>query len=195
LKVIPKPEIILTGCDSTRYITLTVHPAPQVQLAISDEEICKDEFVVITATGADQFNWYHNGSSTPVTTGSTYTVQVVDHEYILVEGFSSFGCRDAEIATINYVPCCGHVFIPNAFTPNNDLKNDIFRVHADKDVENFMFQIFDRWGNELYRTSDITEGWNGMYKGKACDIGTYQYLVHIKCKESKILKGDVMLVR
>jgi gliding motility-associated-like protein len=186
---------LVTGCDSTRYINLTVHPAPNVELTISDDEICKDEIVNIEASGAFTYKWYHNGNSVPITTGTNFELQVKDHEYILVEGFSDFGCRDAEIATINYVPCCGFVYIPNVFSPNNDKLNDIFRVHADRDVENFMFQIFDRWGKELYRTTNLNEGWNGMFKGSACDAGTYMYLVHIKCKESKILKGDFILIR
>lgn len=184
-----------TGCDSTRYINLIVNPNPDVQLQFDDKDICQNDYIDLKVTGASTYNWYLNSSSTPVSTSDSYQLQVKDHEYILVEGFSPYGCRDVEVATFNYVPCCGHVIVPNAFSPNGDKLNDIFRIQFDRDLESYMLQIFDRWGNELFRSSDVKEGWDGTYKGKLCDINTYQYLIQLKCKEPKILKGDIMLIR
>lgn len=185
----------VTGCDSTRYIDLTVHQNPELSIAFDDIEICKGDKVTLTGSGADYYKWYLNSESTPSSTSSTFDVSVNEHEFILLEGFSTFGCRDAESVTLNYVPCCGHVFVPNVFSPNNDKLNDEFRIRFDQDLESYQMKIYDRWGTELYSSNNVREGWNGMYKGKECNQDTYYYMITIKCKEPKILKGDFILVR
>lgn len=185
----------VTGCDSTRYINLTVNPNPEVTISFEEKEICKGDQVTLTGNGADIYKWYLNSESTPSSTAATFDVNVNDHEFILLEGYSQYGCRDAETVTLNYIPCCGHVFVPNVFSPNGDKLNDVFRIKFDQDLETYQLKIFDRWGTELFSSNDVQEGWNGMYKGKECNQDTYYYLIYIKCKENKILKGDFILVR
>jgi gliding motility-associated-like protein len=89
------------------------------------------------------------------------------------------------------------VVLPNAFSPNGDGNNDIFRVTARKFINVQEFKIFNRWGNEIFSTGDIRKGWDGTYKGIAQDPGVYQYLVRVAYPNGKtqFLKGDVTLVR
>lgn len=89
------------------------------------------------------------------------------------------------------------LFIPNSFTPNGDFLNDVFKVIG-KDIDLHKFVIYNRWGQEVYNTKDISKGWDGRYRMKDCEIGTYFYYVEYLPKNSvvkKIAKGDLILLR
>ena len=89
------------------------------------------------------------------------------------------------------------IIIPNIFTPNNDSVNDTFFVKG-ANLSNFSCIIYNRWGNELYKWSDITTGWNGKDKnGTTYDDGTYYYIVTYTDNTGKTQtqKGFVQLVR
>lgn len=89
-----------------------------------------------------------------------------------------------------------NVFIPNAFSPNGDHKNDVFNIKISKDVIGIDMLIFDRFGNKIYHTNNVNAGWNGRYKDRDCEIGTYQYLIQIKFRDqsTKMFSGDVTLL-
>jgi gliding motility-associated-like protein len=87
--------------------------------------------------------------------------------------------------------------MPNAFSPNFDNVNDEFGIINSKGIQLQKFAIFNRFGEEIFVTSDINKKWNGIYKGKQVDIGVYQYMVIYTCNGTERLfeKGDVTLVR
>jgi gliding motility-associated-like protein len=89
--------------------------------------------------------------------------------------------------------------LPTAFTPNHDGKNDLFRVlNKSYAVNNFVMKIFNRYGEEVFESNDINTGWDGTFKNKDCEIGSYVYVLTyeaIETKETKIQKGGVILIR
>jgi gliding motility-associated-like protein len=87
--------------------------------------------------------------------------------------------------------------MPNAFTPNGDGHNDLFRIPPGVQFNLDRFNIFDRWGNLVFSTADITQGWNGIYKGVAAGIGTYVYVILGKTLTGQPVKldGSFVLVR
>jgi gliding motility-associated-like protein len=89
------------------------------------------------------------------------------------------------------------IFIPNAFTPNGDNTNDLFNVKLSKDAIGLDMTIFDRWGNLVYQTDRIAQGWNGLRNGKEAEVATYQYLIKVRYRDQTIetYKGDLSLVR
>ncbi len=96
------------------------------------------------------------------------------------------------------------VYIPNAFTPNNDFVNDGFMVFAQENtVANIHnFQVFDRWGNQVFELNDFLPNdpnfaWNGRFRGKEMDAAVFVYFIDIEYINGnrEILKGDVTLVR
>lgn len=89
------------------------------------------------------------------------------------------------------------VNIPNAFTPNKDGHNDVFKIQVGKDIIGMEMTIFNRIGTKVYQTNDIQAGWNGQFKNRDCEIGTYQYMVQIKYRNNttEMFKGDVTLIR
>lgn len=96
--------------------------------------------------------------------------------------------------------CC-QIFLPDAFSPNNDTKNDIYRIiEYGGGVILGEFRIYNRWGQEIFSTRELTKGWDGTYKGVQQNMDTYNYVVVYQCNErgvisQKIKKGDFVLVR
>ena len=87
-------------------------------------------------------------------------------------------------------------FMPNAFTPNGDGIDDVFRIPPSVSFSLTSFMIFDRWGTKIFETSDISKGWDGTYNGTPADIATYVYVITGNGLNGKISqKGTVVLVR
>ncbi|MFT3885999.1 MAG: gliding motility-associated C-terminal domain-containing protein [Flavobacteriales bacterium] len=88
------------------------------------------------------------------------------------------------------------IFVPDAFTPNGDGNNDVLRVRG-RAITDLDFKVFDRWGEEVFSTTDITKGWDGTFKGKAVDPAVYVYWLKAKCLEGRSFfkKGNVTVIR
>jgi gliding motility-associated-like protein len=92
---------------------------------------------------------------------------------------------------------CGEVPMPNAFTPNNDGRNDVFFISNPFALETLhAFEIFDRWGNRVFTTTEVSDSWDGTYRGQELNPGLYLYKVKYTCQGSERVKsGSVMLLR
>jgi len=88
------------------------------------------------------------------------------------------------------------VFAPNIFSPNGDGINDILNLHAEN-VKEFSFALYDRWGEQVFKSIDIRQGWNGQYKNKDCPEGVYFYVAQLTFLSGEVTqkKGNVTLVR
>ncbi|OWY22856.1 hypothetical protein C7N43_05125, partial [Sphingobacteriales bacterium UPWRP_1] len=122
---------------------------------------------------------------------STYTVTITDDA----------GCSDvatADVALITEPPVENTVLIPNAFSPNGDNVNDVFRLSG-LNVQEFELIVHNRWGIQVYSiaSTNLAEGWDGTYKGKDQEVGVYGYwaVVTFTDGEEKMFKGNVTLVR
>ncbi len=91
------------------------------------------------------------------------------------------------------------LFIPNAFTPNGDGKNEVFNVFGNLQAVKFMeVSIFNRIGEKVFESNDINFGWDGNYKGKPADFGVYTYVLRVVFIDGytpKFYKGTITLVR
>lgn len=89
------------------------------------------------------------------------------------------------------------LLIPNAFSPNNDGHNDVFKIINFGPQTLLEFKVFNRWGTVLFKTTDPETGWDGMYQNKKQPLGVYGYLIRIGYPEGVVetYKGTVTLVR
>ena len=88
------------------------------------------------------------------------------------------------------------LYMPTAFTPNNDGINDVFRIPAGASISLQNFSIYNRWGKIIFSTTDIAKGWNGKYLGQNLDAGVYVYLIKGVVQDKKVMiKGTVTLLR
>lgn len=138
--------------------------------------------------------------------GDTSHVQNPTHTYINTGSFqttlityipNSINCIDTILAQTVYVNPNPELFIPNTFTPNGDGHNDVFKMRGPL-YEIFYFAVYNRWGELMYETTDPTQGWDGMHKGKQSDPGVFGYYLKAKCSEQSeeiFKKGNVTLVR
>jgi gliding motility-associated-like protein len=86
--------------------------------------------------------------------------------------------------------------MPNAFTPNGDALNDIFRIPPGITLTLNEFSIYNQWGQLLFTTDNVSAGWDGTFKGVKQNAGVYVY--YIKGSNSKgniFFKGDFLLIR
>jgi gliding motility-associated-like protein len=85
------------------------------------------------------------------------------------------------------------VEVPNIFTPNGDATNNKFVIKGISDFPNTLVQIFDRWGNKVYETTNYND--EKAWDGEGSDSGTYFYLVNFSVADKSSLKGTVQLLR
>jgi gliding motility-associated-like protein len=120
-----------------------------------------------------------------------YELTVFSHRY----DWNDTSCNTTERL---YVLVTEHrnAYIPNAFTPNNDGTNDVFKIYG-QDIKTVYLSIFDRFGEKLFDSNTQENGWNGIYKNKLVEAGVYIYEANIEYLDTKkeILKGSVTLIR
>lgn len=90
------------------------------------------------------------------------------------------------------------IVMPTGFSPNGDANNDIFKPQGSAlHVTEFDFRIWNRWGQEVFRSTDPEKGWNGYYEDRYAQTGVYAYVITYKnvYNEPKVLKGNVTLIR
>mgnify|MGYP000215181749 CR=1 FL=1 len=110
-------------------------------------------------------------------------------------------CPKRDSVTVYVViPDCleGKFYVPNAFSPNSDGNNDVFKVRTTLvNIENFYFAVYDRWGNKVFETNDKTQGWDGTFKGEAMTPNVYGWYCEGVCPngEDYFLKGNVTLLK
>ncbi len=92
------------------------------------------------------------------------------------------------------------IWLPTAFNPNGDDKNDKFLPSSDCAFYDYEFRVFNRWGEELFYSEDPTESWNGMYRGEDVNAGAYTWILvygteHEGKKGEDRMSGNVLLLR
>ena len=171
------------GCDSIVELSLLLRNPPTFQLG-DDFGICFDEIpgVELSVDGFSSYLWSDNstGASLFIQNPGTYWLEGSD-------GVCS--ARD----TIMVQNVCGaKLFIPNAFSPNNDGVNDEFKVQTTELLSFFDLKIFNRWGNFIFHTSNPNQGWDGTWNNEKQETGVYVWILET---ENGIQKGDLTLVR
>lgn len=130
----------------------------------------------------------HNPKASPAET-TTYTLQVTNIGNCTLE-------RKVTIVVIN--PDCSeaNIFIPNAFSPNGDGRNDVLYVRSNI-IDDIEFAVYNRWGQKVFETKDKTKGWDGTFKGKTLSPDVYGYYLKAKCfnGDEFFKKGNVTLLK
>lgn len=183
------------GCVDTFRTSVVVNPLPGVYIANKDTTIKYGQSVLLNAFGAAQYYWTPIAGVTNANISSTTVQPLVTTTYV-VTGTGGNGCkfRDSVKVTVDFK---NPVRVPSAFSPNGDGKNDIFRLVGVTFQTLMEFRIFNRWGQEVFSTTNINDGWNGTYNGKDADMGIYNYIIRIGYPDgtAETLKGDVNLIR
>jgi gliding motility-associated-like protein len=91
------------------------------------------------------------------------------------------------------------IHFPTAFSPDGigDNLNEQYSIIVGKDIKEFVFYIYDRWGNVMFESSNKTLKWDGTYKGLPCNMGVYAYMADVLfvTGEKKVFSGNITLIR
>lgn len=142
-------------------------------------EVFPDEGIALCAEGVRAIQPVFIGVPYTFPDGSTgYSYEV--EESGTIEVFYSDGCHEyAHSVDVEVRECLCPLWVPNAFTPDGDGKNDIFKPVADCPVYDYRLRIFNRWGEQVFESRDIDEGWNGSSPNSDyfADNALYIYLI------------------
>lgn len=175
---------------------VNVADTPAVVIAYGDTLINVGQTAPISVTGGSTYHWTpDNGSVACPTCSATIAQPTVTTQYIAV-AYNSPYCKNQDTILVRVDFVCGDFFVPNAFSPNDDGLNDFVKIHGFC-IGTFNLQIFNRWGEKVFETTDKSVGWDGTYKGKPCDTGVFVYKADGITIDNKsfTIKGNITLIR
>lgn len=191
------------GCDSIVTLTLTVLPDIAATASPESATLLYNDSISVTIFTSNpgsiiSYNWSPASGISCANCQSATVVAFEDIRYTVMV-IDSFGCIDT--VEIPIIVKGGVIYVPNAFTPNGDGNNDIFKVYGNG-FKTFRFLIFNRWGEKIFESFDPNHGWDGTYMGKEMNPGVYVYYIDIEFASGKIppeyyiyKKGSVTLIR
>jgi gliding motility-associated-like protein len=181
---------------TSNTIALVVNPLPLFSLSPADTIVTGGVSVQLRAnvpgTGFS-YTWNPADKLQPSTTLNPVTLPMQATTVFQLSVTSAGGCSSVKEAIIKVN---NQLYMPAAFTPNGDGKNDLFRIPPTVSFQLEAFTIFDRWGNKVFNTSDISKGWNGTYMGKPLRSSSFIFLITGKDNKGIVKqKGSVLLIR
>jgi len=179
----------VSGCDSIVYYDITFNQTPVVKLGSDTCFGTRDSLVLKVNTGYDNYIW--NGINT------ARPVYVAKEPGIYAVSAGNY-CGSKSDTVIIFSKCEYDILMPNAFTPNGDNKNDVFRIPPQSANRLIHLIVYNRWGQAVFETSDISKGWDGNFKNMPAQTGTYVYYIIMESldRRSKVSKkGWVTLLR
>jgi gliding motility-associated-like protein len=183
------------NCIGTATVEIVVNPLPILDAGI-DSTINIDNTIVLTGIGNTMVGFINASTGVPLECNycPTVTVNPQESTCYTLEGISALGCRNTDEVCVT-VTKDWDVFIPNAFTPNGDLNNEVF-IPVGYGIDKIQLLIFDRWGHQIFKSEGQIVGWDGTNKGKICEQGVYIYKVEITAMsgEKRQKTGHVTLL-
>jgi gliding motility-associated-like protein len=163
-------------------------PLPEVEI-ISDPVLCPgtDKRIEVESENIDVFAWSNGQDREEITVSEwgLYTIEASNDCGVVMD-------------SIILVPqgCDNCYYIPNAFSPNDDGRNDLFLPVGVCPTENYHLRIFSRWGALVFESKDEGQGWDGRFKGQELNTGLFVwFLEYTQAGQSLLLEGDLMLIR
>lgn len=182
------------GC--TTAVTALVGSAGSATAnAGTDVTIDQGQSTTLTGSGGGTYSWSPANSLDCATCQNPNATPSVTTTYILTVTDTA-GCTDSDTVTVFVDIVCGDVWLPNAFSPNNDGENDVYYVRGNC-ILTMQFEIYNRWGEMVFSTSDPSIGWDGMWREKECEPAVFTYFLRATTSDGKDIEqqGNVSLVK
>jgi gliding motility-associated-like protein len=193
------------GCDSTAILNLSISPTPLTSFIPSISLFTESPQLVAftnTTVGASSYSWdFGDGSYSTDDNPEHVFAENTNGQTITLFAESSEGCIGTYQVSIEFDEGLVY-YIPNTFTPDHDEYNQTFRpiFTSGFDPYNYEMLIFNRWGEIIFETHDVTYGWDGTYSftNSICQDGVYSYKIAFKnpiLDERKVVCGSVNLLK
>ncbi len=186
------------ACSDVDLVNIVVVSPPSV-IANSNTTIIIGASVTISAVsvGGINFQWSPSSGLSCVNCAYPVASPIITTTYFVTTTDIN-GCTATDSVIIIVDVKCGEVFIPNAFSPNGDAENDVFFVLANTTcVKEFLFRIYDRWGEIVFETTDIKSGWDGFFRDKKLNAAVFAYQLNMVSVDNTTIarSGNITLVR
>ncbi len=184
------------GCKDSAFVYVNLFRSP-VANAGPDINIIRGDTAILNAYAggtAITYSWSPTQDMINAQSVNPAVFPSLETQYRL-SVISAVGCPPAEDA-VN-VKVFDDLYVPNAFTPNADGINDIFRVFPIEGYSLKNLSIYNRWGSRIFKTTDPSVGWNGYINQKVQPAGIYIYVLEWISPGGKELfkKGTLQLIR
>ncbi len=185
------------GCNYLISDTVNVTKQPPVPAFAGNDTIASTGLPIqLQATGGVSFEWApQNLLDNPYTANPLATIYA-DSVLFRVIVTDNAGCKGSDEIWVKTLDGITY-YVPTAFSPNNDGKNDIFKPIPVGIVSTEWFRVFNRYGQLMFETTQYMKGWDGTYKGRLQPLGNYVWVLKGKGRNGKIIemRGNVLLVR
>jgi gliding motility-associated-like protein len=201
VKPLSTQQYILTvndtyGCNFNVKDSMLVTMQPPVNAFAGNDTIAATGIPhQLNASGGTNYLWAPSGLLNNPTISNPLAILSYDTHFVVTVKDAA-GCTGYDTVFIK-VYAGNTYYIPNAFSPNGDSKNDIFKPLGVGIVSTEYFRIFNRYGAIVFETSQSNKGWDGICKGVRQPIGNYIWMIKGKGSNGKMIemKGNVLLLR
>lgn len=168
---------------------ISILETPEISLQTDTGILCTGTPRLITAQSNASVEW---------STGETGPAILVQQQSVYIATAANQCGEISDSVFLEYENCPCDIWIPNAFTPNGDNKNEIFRAYTSCILENYQLEIYDRYGAKIFSASAIDSGWDGLYNDKAIE-GIYVAVIRYdgwengKIQQHKLLEKVSLL--
>jgi gliding motility-associated-like protein len=185
------------GCTKAAPVVVNALGGPTATVNTTTTTIVAGSPLTLTATGGATYTWSPT-TGLSCTTCSKPVARPTKTTIYCVTVKDSTGCSDSACVKIYVDDACGESFVPNAFSPNDDKFNDTFRPLPVGCYKEINFNIYNRWGNLMFSTTDLTKGWDGLSPdGQQCSDGVYFYTLKATFRDGSLIdkSGTVTLLK
>jgi gliding motility-associated-like protein len=182
------------GCKDTGEVTVRVFPGASLSLPDSVTIFPGESYQMQPDGNGLYFSWFPPLGLTAANIANPVAMPDVNTRYF-VQAVTETGCKANDSIDV-FVSYESFIDMPNAFSPGSD-PNAVLNVATRGLVKLKTFKIFNRWGNKLFESTNVTEGWNGQYNGKPQSMGVYVYIVEAVTPTGRTFykQGNVTLIR
>jgi len=192
------------GCvtDTVFNELINIDDSPEANFVFSPQEVTSFNRTVEflnQSLNSKFFRWNFNNEFQTIEENPSYTFRDTGIHFVRLIAVHESGCQDTVEYNINVIPE-STFYLPNAFTPNNDTKNDLYKgVGETEFIQAFEMVIWNRWGETIFQTNDPNEGWNGLKNNVGEPVPRGAYVVFAKYIDGRgraqELQGTATVIR
>ena len=175
------------GCEARDTVNIAAIYATPSNFLIADTSMCINSPITIGSLKEYPEYLWSNGAVTPqvsINSPGSYWLKVTD----------SNKCSAYDTVTVSQIDCYSNIIIPNAFSPNGDGINDTWHIKDLDKYPNASVEVFDRYGQTIFRSIGYNKEWDGKYNGRYVPIGTYYYIISVAANY-KPFSGSVTILK
>ena len=183
------------GCLTQLLTTVTVVQNPAASISYTPGLCTASVQFTDNSTNAVVWNWNFGDGGYSATQQPLHVYNTLGSYSVTLTLSNQLGCKTIDNIIVD-ISSFSQLYIPNAFSPNDDGRDDMYYVFG-KCITEMTFKVFDRWGEKVFETSDPATGWDGTYKGQLENAGVfmYEFAGELTTGEKVNQKGNITLMR